>query len=109
MTDKRIVITALGTEAEATDMAWELCERKLAACVNIIPNITSIYHWKGEIQSSKEWMLVIKTSAALFENVREAIRELHPYEIPECIELPIERGSTTYLNWIGESVEAPQD
>ena len=85
-------------------IAWALVERKLAACVNIVA-LTSIFRWKNEIESSPEFLLIIKTTAAAFERVRDAIKELNSYEMPECIQLPIEAGSEVYLKWIAESVE----
>ncbi len=102
--DKKIVFTTSGTKEEAEDIAWALVERKLAACVNIVA-LTSIFRWKNEIESSPEFLLIIKTTAAAFERVRDAIKELNSYEMPECIQLPIEAGSEVYLKWIGESVE----
>jgi periplasmic divalent cation tolerance protein len=105
MTDKRIVLTTIGSKSEAEDLAWELVERKLAACVNIIEMQGSIYRWKGEIRSEKECLLLIKSTAAASEELIAAIRDLHPYDVPEYIELPIEKGSSKYLDWIAESVE----
>lgn len=105
MTDNRIVLTTIGSKSEAEDLAWELVERKLAACVNIIQMEGSIYRWKGEIKSEKECLLLIKSTARASENLIAAIRELHPYELPEYIELPIEAGSSKYLDWITQSVE----
>jgi periplasmic divalent cation tolerance protein len=104
MTDKRIVLTTAGTKEEAHKIARALVERQLAACVNIIPRVESVYRWEGEIEQAEEWLLVIKTTAAAFERVREAIRELHSYDLPECLCLAIEDGSTEYLGWIGDSV-----
>ncbi len=105
MTDKRIVLTTIGSKGEAEDLAWELVERKLAACVNIIEMQASIYRWQGEIKSEKEYLLLIKSTAAASEELIAAIRDLHPYEVPEYIELPIEKGSSKYLDWIAESVQ----
>ena len=107
MTDKRIVLTTIGSKSEAEDLAWELVERKLAACVNIIEMQGSIYRWKDEIKSEKEFLLLIKSTAALSEELVAAVRELHPYEVPEYIELSIEAGSSKYLDWISASVEIP--
>ena len=80
-------------------------ERFLAACVNIIPQIGSIYRWEGEIEETEECLLVIKSTTAAFERVRDAIGELHSYELPECIAISIEDGSMKYLNWIQQSVK----
>ncbi|HTC94106.1 MAG TPA: divalent-cation tolerance protein CutA [Terriglobales bacterium] len=103
-TGKKIILTTSGTKEEAEDIAWVLVERKLAACVNIVA-LTSIFRWKDEIESSPEFLLIIKTTAAAFERVREVIKELNSYELPECIQLSIEAGSETYLKWIADSVE----
>src|SRR5262249_33219516 len=104
MTGTRIVLSTLGSKSEATDLARTLVERKLAACVNLVDPIESIYRWKGEVQSSQEVLLIIKTTDEGFAAVRDAIRELHPYELPECVSLPIDQGSPAYLAWIGENV-----
>ena len=82
-----------------------MVEHRLAACVNIIEMQGSIYRWKDEIKSEKECLLLIKSTAAASEELIAAIRDLHPYDVPEYIELPIEKGSSKYLDWIAESVE----
>jgi len=105
MSDKRIVLSTCGSLEEARRIAQALVERRLAACVNIVPNIESIYRWKGEIETSSEHLLVIKTTERAFASLREAIAGLHSYDIPECIELAINDGSAAYLRWIEESVE----
>ena len=104
MTDKRIVLSTAGSEEEAHKIAQALVERRLAACVNIVGPIQSVYRWKGAVESAPEFLLVIKTTAAAFARVRDAIRELHSYELPECVMLQIEDGSEEYLRWIAESV-----
>lgn len=105
MTDKRIVLTTAGSADEARRVAELLLERKLAACVSIVPKGVSIYRWKGKTEESEEWQLFIKTTEAAYERVRDTIREVHSYELPECICLAIEDGSEEYLQWIQESVE----
>jgi periplasmic divalent cation tolerance protein len=104
MTDKRIVLSTASSEDEARKIARSLVERQLAACVNIVPQIESIYRWKGNIESGREYLLLIKTSADQFPAVRDAIRALHSYELPECIALGIEDGSAEYLDWLGDSL-----
>jgi periplasmic divalent cation tolerance protein len=104
MTDKRIVLTTSGSLEEARKIAHALIERRLAACVNIVPQIESVYRWQGNAETATEWLLVIKTTAGMFAHVRDALHELHSYEIPECIAIGIEDGSAAYLEWIGESV-----
>lgn len=90
----------------AEKLARSLVEQKLAACVNILPGVSSIYAWKGEIQTDEEVLLLIKTRAALFsEKLAPAIKALHPYEVPEIIALPIEMGAADYLNWIGQETQ----
>ena len=104
MTDKRIVLSTAGSDEEARRIARYLVERQLAACVNIVPRVESIFRWKGKIESSHEYLLLIKTSADQFPAVRDAIGELHSYELPECIALSVEDGSSDYLDWLGDSL-----
>jgi periplasmic divalent cation tolerance protein len=104
MTDKRIVLTTAGSEEEAAKIAHELVERRLAACVNIVPKVTSIYRWQGKVEKAAEWLLIVKTTAGAFAEMRRTIAEIHSYEVPECICLVIEDGAPNYLQWIGESV-----
>jgi periplasmic divalent cation tolerance protein len=104
MTDKRIVLCTCSSEAEAAKIGRYLVEHQLAACVNIVPRILSIYRWQGKVESSAEWLLLIKTTAEKFSEVRAAISELHSYDLPECIAIAIEDGSAEYLAWIGDSV-----
>ncbi len=106
MTDKRIVLTTAGSQEEAAKIAHALVERKLAACVNIVPKIASVYRWQGKVETAVEWLLIAKTTVGNFAALRDAITELHSYEVPECICLAIEDGSPNYLQWIGESVSA---
>jgi periplasmic divalent cation tolerance protein len=106
MTDKRIVLTTASSEQEARKIAHHLLKHRLAACVNLVPQVASIYLWQGKIEEACEWLLIVKTTAAAFGQVREAIAELHSYELPECICLTIEDGSPAYLQWIAESVSA---
>jgi periplasmic divalent cation tolerance protein len=104
MTDKRIVLSTTGSEEEARKIAHYVVERKLAACVNIVPQIESIYRWQGKVESSREWLLLIKTTAENFARVRDAIAKLHSCDVPECIAISIEDGSPEYLNWLTDSV-----
>lgn len=105
MSDARIVLTTAGSQDEARKIAHALVDRKLAACVNIVPQVESIYRWHGKIESAAEWLLVIKTQASVFGRVRDTILELHSYEIPECVLLDISDGSAAYLAWISENVQ----
>ncbi len=104
MTDKRVVLTTCGSLEEARKIAHALVERKLAACVNIIPGIESIYRWKEAVETANEYLLIVKTTAQAFASLRAALGELHSYEVPECIEIAITDGSAAYLKWIEDSV-----
>ena len=104
MTNKRLVLTTAGSQEEARKLANALVERRLAACVNILPKIDSIYRWKEKVEESQEFLLLIKTAEPAVEKLCHAILELHSYEVPECIVLPITAGSESYLKWIDESI-----
>jgi periplasmic divalent cation tolerance protein len=108
MTDKRIVLTTAGSAEEANKIARSLVERRAAACVNIVPQITSIYRWKENVEEAREWLLIVKTTAASFSAVRDTIAELHSYEVPECVCLTMEDGSPSYLDWIAKSVSTKE-
>ena len=103
MSDARIVLTTAGSQEEARKIAHTLVDRRLAACVNIVPQIESIYRWQGNVETATEWLLLIKTQAELFERVRDAIKELHSYDLPECVMLEVAAGSHEYLAWIADN------
>lgn len=105
MTDKLLVLTTAGSENEAVQIAQNLVERKLAACVNVIPRVHSVYRWEGKVEQAEEYLLLIKTVKAREEQVRAAIRELHTYDLPECVAISIESGGAEYLKWWSDSVE----
>jgi len=105
MTDARIVLTTAGSHDEARKIAQALVEQRLAACVNIVPQIESIYRWQGNVESATEWLLVIKTQAGSFERLRDAVKELHSYELPECIMLEIAEGDKAYLDWLAKNTD----
>jgi periplasmic divalent cation tolerance protein len=104
MTDVRVVLTTAGSTEEARRIAYELVERRLAACVNVVTKLDSIYLWKGKVQEAEEYLLVIKTTKDLFPRVRDAIKEMHSYEVPEVISLAVEDGTEEYFKWIDDSV-----
>ncbi len=90
---------------QASVIASRLVEDRLVACVNILPAIRSIYSWKGKTCDDQEALLIMKTRAALFERIRSRVVELHPYEVPEVIALPIAVGHPPYLQWIDDSTQ----
>ena len=95
-----IVFTNAPDRDVALKIARALIERKLAACVNILAECTSVYRWQGKIETAGEVPLLIKTRAAIYDDVEAAIKSLHPYELPEIIAVPIERGLPEYLEWV---------
>lgn len=99
-----LVLTTLGNEQDAKRVAKALVERRLAACVNIVGPIRSIYRWQGNIEDDSERLLLIKTRADRFNDLERAIGEIHPYDVPELVAVPIERGAAAYLGWIDENV-----
>ena len=102
MTYCAIISTVPNTE-EAKKIAHGLVSNKLAACTNIIPNVTSVYYWENEVCEDAELVLFIKTQKALFEEVKNFILQNHSYTVPEIIMLPVEKGHADYLSWIKES------
>jgi len=104
MTEKLLVLTTAGSNVEAQKIARGLIERRLAACVNVIPQVHSLYRWEGKVETSEEHLLLIKTVKSHAAAVRATIRELHSYELPECIAVEIESGSADYLKWLEDSV-----
>ncbi len=101
--DHLLVINTCPDESIAKILAHHLIERKLAACVNILPKVTSIYAWQGEINTDQEVILLIKTSAQRYAALEQVLESQHPYETPEIIAIPIERGLDTYLQWITQN------
>lgn len=104
MTNIVLVLTTVGSEQEAREIANELVKRRLAACVNVVPRIQSVYRWAGKVESAEELLLIIKTTKGRSVDVKAAIRELHSYDLPECVVFSMEDGSVDYLKWIEESV-----
>lgn len=107
MTDKIVVLTACDSLELASNLARDLVERRLAACVNITPGARSIYHWKGKVEDTAEWLLMIKSRRDLFPALRAAVEKLHAYEVPELIALPVAEGSEPYLAWLDRELAPP--
>lgn len=100
MTEEIVILSTCAGEAEARKLAALLIERRLAACVNVLPAIRSYYRWQGKVESGDEHLLLIKSSRGLFPAVAAAIESAHAYEVPEVIALPIIDGSANYLAWL---------
>ncbi len=99
-----MVMTTVGSEEQAVVIADALVNKKVAACVNIIPSIRSIYRFKGKVWDDEEYLLIIKSTQNNYSEIEKTITELHNYEIPEILSFPMEKGSRNFLNWIEESV-----
>jgi periplasmic divalent cation tolerance protein len=104
MTDACTVLTTCGSEETALTIASALVDQGYAACVNILPSVKSYYFFKGETHLDEEVMLIIKTAKELYPKVAEVITDLHTYEIPEILMLPVEQGAEPFLDWIRSSV-----
>ena len=100
MIDARIVLTTIGSKELAEKLARQLVERRMAACVNIVGPIRSVYRWREKIEHEEEYLLLIKTTAGHTARLQATFQELHPYELPECVELAINGGSEAYLAWL---------
>ena len=103
-TDKVVVLTTCSSAEEAGRIAQALVERRLAGCVNVVSSLRSVYRWEGRVKEEAEILLVIKTTRALFDQVRRAVEKLHSYQVPEVICLPVIDGAPNYLNWLGAVV-----
>jgi periplasmic divalent cation tolerance protein len=106
MRDAVIVLCTCGDFGEAARLARALIEGQLAACVNILPGITSIYRWQGKIEEATEVLLIAKTARERFPSLRDRIVELHSYDTPEIIAVPIAEGSEKYLQWLDDQISA---
>ena len=95
-----VVLSTAGSAAVAVSIARELVQRRLAACVNIAGSVTSVFRWDGEVREEQEQLLVIKTRTSRVRALREAYREIHPYDCPEMVELPVSGGLPPYLAWL---------
>lgn len=100
-----LVLTTTKNRAEARRIAEKIVREKLAACANVVPNVNSVYWWRKKIERANEAMLLAKTSGEKLGRLTTRVRELHSYEVPEVIALPIERGSPGYFKWLEESLK----
>ena len=102
MSESIVVLVTCGSEEEALKIARSLVEGRLAACVNLVSPVRSIYRWEGKIWDEKEWLLIIKTQKQRFEELEKMVKSLHSYSVPEIIGLPIAKGASSYLDWLVE-------
>jgi periplasmic divalent cation tolerance protein len=100
-----VVLVTCGSEEEAVKISNALVEEHLAACVNLISPVRSIYRWEGKVSDEKEWLLMMKTQRERFKEIEAKVKSLHSYSVPEIIALPIVEGSSSYLNWIDENTK----
>ena len=108
MTDKVVIYVTSGDAEESQQIARTLVEKRLAACVNLIPQVRSFYRWEGKVQDDSEALLVIKTSRSLFAAVRAEVERLHSYHVPEVLCVPILEGSPNYMTWLAECLREPE-
>ncbi len=103
-----VVVTSVGTEEQALDVAHALVRARRAACVNIIPNVRSVYRWKGNVCDDGEMLLIIKTRAANFESVRETIHRVNTYELPEVLAYRVDWSSPGFAEWVQKLTAKPR-
>ncbi|NVJ49792.1 MAG: divalent-cation tolerance protein CutA [Gammaproteobacteria bacterium] len=106
LSDCYVLLTTAPSVAAAESIAKQVLDKQLAACVNLVPQVRSFYRWQGKIACDEEVQLVIKTTAALLDELEQLIRSVHPYEVPELIALPIAAMSDDYQNWLLKSVKS---
>ncbi len=104
-TNYLIVYCTVGSLEEGKRIGEAIVEDKLAACCNIVPNLTSIYSWQGKTETDSELLLIIKTKKDVYLNLEKRIQQLHSYEVPEILALPIESGNKSYLEWVDKNVD----
>ena len=104
MSSRLLVLMTCGSEEEADRIANTLVAELLAACVNILPPVTSVYRWEGEIQRDQEWLLIAKSRIEVLDELKRRVRTLHGYDLPEIITIPIVGGSERYLRWLDGEV-----
>jgi len=104
MTDVRLILSTVDSQATARALATGLVEDRLAACVTVVPGVQSVYRWHGAVESAGEWLLLIKTTAAKAPALLAALSDRHPYEVPEGLVLDVDDGLPDYLAWVADSV-----
>lgn len=104
MSERLLVLITAGSFEEAEHIARSVVNELLAACVNIVPGVTSIYRWEGQVQRDQEWLLVAKTRREVLDALIQRVQALHSYDVPEVIAVPLAGGSETYLRWLDGEV-----
>jgi periplasmic divalent cation tolerance protein len=104
MTNVSVVFSTIDSSQQAQKISHSLVEEKIAACVNILPAVTSVYRWQNQIQNDSELLLIIKTETDKLQKLIDRLEELHPYKVPEILSFRIEAGSNPYLNWVRDQV-----
>ena len=104
MSERLVVLVTAGSPEEAEEIAQNLVKEMLAACVNIVPGVTSVYRWEGEVQRDQEWLLIVKTRREVLDSLIQRVQALHSYDVPEIIALPLVGGSEAYLRWLDGEV-----
>ena len=102
-----VVLVTCPNARHAARLATALVQRRLAACVNLVPRVDSVFWWAGKVARAREVLLMAKTTSARFPQLERAVRSLHPYQVPEIIALPVARGHAAYLKWVASSVATP--
>jgi periplasmic divalent cation tolerance protein len=109
MAEHLLVLTTLGNDEDAVRVAKALLERRVAACVNIVGSVRSFYRWEGKIEDDSERLLLIKTRADRYNDLESVIGDVHPYDVPELIAVPLERGAAAYLGWVDDETIARRE
>jgi len=109
MTEAIQVVTTTATKADAQAIATAVVARRLAACAQVIGPIRSTYWWQGQIETAEEWLCIMKSRQDLYDELEKAIRQAHPYDVPEILAVPVVQGSQDYLEWMDRELAQPVD
>ena len=102
MTDVNVVFSTIDNQDQAVKISETLVTERVAACVNILPQVTSVYRWQGQIHKEPEYIMIIKTKTDKLDQLITRVKQLHPYDVPEIISFPIQHGLSSYLDWVVE-------
>ena len=104
MSEQLVVLMTAGSQEEAEEIANTLVKEMLAACVNVLPGVTSVYRWEGKVQRDQEWLLIAKTTRQVLDDLVQRVQALHSYDLPEVVAIPVVGGNQAYLRWIDGEV-----